>query len=156
MTRKKSSDRERLGLGRDPQQLSLPLISCVSAWPGARSLTSLSLSFSPARWQKSLLPSLTSDGCYEVEKRGCLGPSENYKHKALVLKMITQMHSERLKDTWKVDLGAFSIMASEIVKVKSGNKWSILLEVSIPRRLSDFCGCPTCFLTSYVQLEKHQ
>lgn len=76
-------------------------------------------------------------------------------YKVFVLKMITQTHSERLKNMWKVDHGAFSIMASEIVRVKSGSQWSILLEVFFPRRHSGFCGAWHVFLTSYLQLQKH-
>jgi len=70
--------------------------------------------------------------------------------------MITPIHAERLKDTWIVDLRAFSITASGIVKVKPVGAQSILSEASLPRRHWDFCSCLTCFLTSYLQPEKHQ
>jgi hypothetical protein len=39
---------------------------------------------------------------------------------ALVFKIITQIHSERLKDTGEIDLGASSITAPDIVTAKPG------------------------------------
>lgn len=70
----------------------------------------------------------------------CDHPKALHTHEAFMLKTITRIRSERLKDVWKVDLGAFSIMASAVVKGKSGSQRSILWEIVFPRRHLGFAA----------------